>query len=137
MRAILERRWIECTKCVAVKAHLASIVMMGGLLEALFVARANQLPDKSVLVRAPSAPTKAGKAAPLDEWMLKNYITVGHDLGWITRSARDVAGVLGEYRNYVHPEKERRHKVTLSEEDSVMLWGVTKNLVTQLFASVP
>jgi hypothetical protein len=39
MKAILERRWIECTKCVGAKAHLAAIVMMGGLLEALFVAR--------------------------------------------------------------------------------------------------
>jgi hypothetical protein len=49
MKAILERRWIECTKCVSVKAHLAAIVMMGGLLEALFVARAKQLPDRSIL----------------------------------------------------------------------------------------
>lgn len=136
MRAILERRWIECTKCVGVKAHLAAIVMMGGLLEALFVARANQLSDKAVLVRAPSAPLKGGKPIPPQEWMLNSYINVGHDLGWITRSARDVAGVLGEYRNYVHPEKERRHKVTLAEEDSEMLWGVTKNLVNQLLASV-
>lgn len=40
------------------------------------------------------------------------------------------------YRNYVHPENERRHKVTLAEEDSEILRGVTKNLVNQLLASV-
>src|SRR5262245_43599230 len=45
MRDILTRRWHECTKCVKAEAHLAAIVMMGGLLEALFVARANKMSD--------------------------------------------------------------------------------------------
>ena len=93
------------------KAHLAAIVMMGGLLEALFVARVNQLADKSILIKAPSAPkdAKTGKVVPLGEWMLKSYLQVGHDVGWLTQAQRDLAAVLGEYRNYVHPEKERRH----------------------------
>ena len=43
MRDILTRRWHECRKCVEAGAHLAAIVMMGGLLEALFVARANKI----------------------------------------------------------------------------------------------
>jgi hypothetical protein len=39
MHGILQRRWDECQKCLGVGADLAAIVMMGGLLEALFVAR--------------------------------------------------------------------------------------------------
>jgi hypothetical protein len=65
MQALLERRWIECTKCVAVKAHLAGIVMMGGLLEALFVARVNQLADKSVLFKTGSVPMDSTIGKPL------------------------------------------------------------------------
>jgi hypothetical protein len=138
MLQILERRWIECTKCVSVKAHLAAIVMMGGLLEALFVARAKQLSDKSILFGAASVPKnpKTGVPVPLQEWMLNSYLQVGHDVKWITKSARDLAAVLGEYRNYVHPEKEHRHGVALGQEDSAMLWGVTKSLAAQLLASV-
>ena len=137
MKVILERRWIECTKCVGAKAHLAAIVMMGGLLEALFVARAKQMADKSPLFAAPSVPKnpKTGVAVPLQEWMLNSYLQVGHDMKWITKSARDLAAVLGEFRNYVHPEKEHRHGVALGHEDSKMLWDVTKNLVAQLLAS--
>jgi hypothetical protein len=37
MRDILTRRWQECQKCIAAEAHMAATVMMGGLLEALFV----------------------------------------------------------------------------------------------------
>jgi hypothetical protein len=50
MRDILTRRWHECRRCVGAEAHLAAIVMMGGLLEALFVARANKMSDKAPLV---------------------------------------------------------------------------------------
>jgi hypothetical protein len=68
--------------------------------------------------------------------MLNTYIQVGHDLKWITKSARDVSSVLGEFRNYVHPAKERRHGVSLEEQDSSMLWSVTKNVTSQLLTSV-
>src|SRR5262249_31453059 len=56
MREILTRSWHECRKCVNADAHLAAIVMMGGLLEALFVARANKMSVKGPLVNAASAP---------------------------------------------------------------------------------
>ena len=46
MREILERRWMECQKCIAADVHLAATVMMGGLLEALFVARRINSPTR-------------------------------------------------------------------------------------------
>ena len=67
--------------------------------------------------------------------MLDSYIKVGNELNWITNSAKDVADVLKEYRNYIHPEKERRHGVMLGLNDSYMFWVVTKALVRQLLMS--
>jgi hypothetical protein len=137
MQGILVRRWDECQRCLSAGAHLAATIMMGGFLEALFVARANQLKDKSPLFRSKSAPIdyKSKKPLSLSEWTLRPYIEVGHELGWISRSGKDVAAVLRDYRNYVHPEKERSHGVTLNSHDSAMFWNVTKNLVQQLLAS--
>ena len=137
MREILTRRWHECCKCVKADAHLAAIVMMGGLLEALFVARANKMPVKEPLVNASSAPKDKATGITLNyqEWMLDSYIRVAHELNWITESAKDVADVLKEYRNYVHPEKERRHGIVLAFNDSSMFWQVTKALVRQLLMS--
>jgi len=137
IRDILTRRWHECSKCVNADAHLAAIVMMGGLLEALFVARANKMPVKDPLINAKSAPKdkSTGKILNYQEWMLDSYIKVAHELKWITESAKDVADVLKEYRNYIHPEKERRHGVVLALNDSSMFWQVTKALVRQLLMS--
>lgn len=138
MKAILERRWLECQKCIAAGASLAATVMMGGLLEALFVARANVMASKAPLFRAKATPIdgRTKKPLPLTEWTLRPYIDVGAELGWISSSGKDVAAILRDYRNYVHPEKERAHGVNLNEHDSGMFWGVTKNLTRQLLSSV-
>jgi hypothetical protein len=116
---------------------LAAIVMMGGLLEALFVARANKMPVKDPLINATSAPKdkSTGKTLNYQEWMLDSYIKVAHELKWISESAKDVADVLKEYRNYIHPEKEWRHGVVLALNDSSMFWQVTKALIRQLLMS--
>lgn len=137
MRDILGRRWHECQKCISGGAHLAATVMMGGLLEALFVARANKMTDKNPLFRAKSTPIdgKTKKPLPLPDWTLRPYIDVGHELGWITRSGKDVATVLRDYRNYIHPEKERAHAVSLSSADSDMFWQLTQALTQQLLNS--
>jgi hypothetical protein len=137
MRRILERRWIECTKCVDVKAHLAAVVMMGGLLEALLVTRVDQMTDKKPLFASKAIPIdpKTNKAVPIQDWMLKTYLEVGADMSWITPLAKKIAVSLGEYRNYVHPAKELKDDVTIIDHDSKMLWDVTKNLVTQLLVS--
>lgn len=138
MRDILTRRWNECAKCVKADAHLAAIVMMGGLLEALFVARANQMPDKTPLTSAANAPKDkvTGKTTNYQDWMLDSYIKVGSELKWITESAKDVADKLKEYRNFIHPAKELRYGVTLALNDSSIFWQVTKALTRQLLLSV-
>lgn len=138
MRAILVRRWGECLRCLQAGAHLAATVMMGGLLEALFVARANKLLDKTPLFKAKSAPRdpQSKKTLPLKEWTLRAYIDVAFELGWITQSGKDVGAVLRDYRNYVHPQKEYSHGVVLAEHDTQMFWQVTKSLTDQILASV-
>jgi hypothetical protein len=137
MRGILTRRWNECAKCVKADAHLAAIVMMGGLLEALFVARAIKMVDKTPLTTAASAPKdkSTGKTTNYQEWMLDAYIKVGFELKWITESAKDVADKLKEYRNFIHPAKELRYGVELDLNDSTIFWQVTKALARQLLLS--
>jgi hypothetical protein len=137
MREILVRRWLECCKCVKADAHLAAIVMMGGLLEALLMACADRLPNKARLLGASSAPKdrSSGKTLNYQEWSLDSYIKVARELGWITESARGVAEGLRDYRNYVHPGKEHRHGIILGLNDSSMFWEVVKALARQLLLS--
>jgi hypothetical protein len=107
--------------------------MMGGLLEGLFLTRLNRMTNKAPAFKAKSAPRdKGNRTLPLKEWTLQHYIGVAHELGWITQSAKDVGVVLRDYRNFIHPQKEYSHGVTITRDDTLVLWTVFKSIVVQL-----
>lgn len=134
MKSILERRWKECSQCIKAGAPLAATVMMGGLLEALLLARVNKERDKSLIFKAKRAPRdkNTGKTLPLKEWTLRHYIDIAHELNWISQSAKDVGDVVRDYRNYVHPQKELSHGITLQDRDASLFWEICKSISRQL-----
>jgi hypothetical protein len=110
--------------------------MLGGLLEALFLVRINRLPNLAPVFTAAAAPKdKAGKSRPLKEWGLKDYLDVAKELGWIRQSAKDVGQVLRDYRNYIHPEKELSHGITVVAEDTGMFVSVFSSIAEQIIKS--
>jgi hypothetical protein len=136
MQEILGRRWRETRICMAAGADLAATVMMGGLLEGLLLARINAMTDKSPAFKAKASPKdRSGNPQPLKEWGLQNYIEVAHELKWIRQSAKDVGEVLRDYRNYIHPQKEYSHGVTLDGKDTAMFWAVFSPIAQQLIES--
>jgi hypothetical protein len=137
MQAILARRWDEVQKCISSKANLAATVMMGGLLESLLLARINGSLDKPAVFKSKTAPQdKTGKTVGLPEWKLVHMVDVAHELGWITKSAKDVGHVLRDFRNYIHPHKEHTDGVLISEDDACIFWEVTKAISRQMLGSV-
>ena len=133
MQSVLTRRWDECVACLLAGAPMAATVMMGGLLESLFLARINRETNQAPIFTAKAAPKdKQGKSLPLNQWMLKSYIGVAHELGWITQSGRDVSEVLQDYRNYIHPQKELSRQASLTPDDARMFWAVFKAIAARL-----
>lgn len=137
MQTILVERWRECGNCISVTAPLAATVMMGGLLEGLLLARVHREPDKTRIFGTTAAPKDktTGKALPLKDWGLKNYIDVAHELKWISKPARDLGSVLRDYRNYIHPEKQRAQGLAFHVEDVSMFWEIAKGICRQLITS--
>lgn len=133
MQAILQKRWNECVVCVKSGAPLAATVMMGGIVEGLLLARILQPKNMAPAHTAKSAPKdKNNKTVLLKEWTLKNFIDVAHELGWITTTAKDIGEVLRDYRNYIHPQKELSHGISLTPGDSEMLWNIAKSIAVQV-----
>ena len=136
MRSVLENRWDEIAKCLVCEAPLAATIMMGGLLETLFLAQVNKTADKSLIFKAKTAPKnpKTKKVLPLNEWTLNTYIEVGAELGWITKPAKEIGIVLRNYRNFIHPERELSTGITLTPDDAQMFWSVSTQLTQQILA---
>jgi hypothetical protein len=138
MQQILLARWEECIKCIKANVPLAATVMMGGLLEALLLARINREPAKKSIFTANASPKDHSKKTKLlSDWTLKDFIDVAYELGWISVSAKEVGAVLRDYRNYIHPQKQLSHGVHLKSEDAVLFWEICKNITRQIISSVP
>lgn len=136
MRTILENRWNECVTCLNANAPLAATVMMGSLLEGLLLARINSESDKSPIFKAKAAPKgKDGAPKKLAEWMLNDFIQVLGELNWISVSAWSAGGVLRDYRNYIHPQKQLSHGIHLTSGDAILFWEISKNIVRQVIGS--
>lgn len=136
MQDILSRRWEETLRCLGAQAPLAATVMMGGLLEGLLLARINRVDPLQPVFTAKAAPKDStGKPLRLRDWTLRDFIDVSHELGWLTRSAKDVSAVLRDYRNYIHPVKEHSHQLVLTERDAQLFWTLVTELARQVIAS--
>lgn len=134
MQGILVSRWEECIKCVEGNAPLAAIVMMGGLLETLLLSKVNRLTNQAAVFTAKFAPKnpKTGQTLPLSEWTLRHYIDVAHELKWITQTEKDLGIVLRDYRNFIHPFKQKTYSVILTQNDARILWELCKSISKQL-----
>ncbi|MES2005986.1 MAG: hypothetical protein V4450_15820 [Bacteroidota bacterium] len=133
MQKILALRWNECIICVENNAPLASVVMMGGLLETLLLSKVNSLSSPAPVYTAKLAPKNPqGQTLPLKEWGLRNYIDVAHELKWITQTEKDLGAVLMDYRNYIHPFKQKAYGVFLQPSDARILWELCKSISKQL-----
>lgn len=123
----------KCVRCLEADAPLAATVMMGGILEGLLLARINALSDKRPVFTASVAPKdKAGATLKLNEWGLKNFIDVAHELRWISKTTKDIGEVVRDYRNYIHPQKEHSLGITITVEDAKMMWEVAKSVARQV-----
>ncbi len=138
MQLILERRWAECAICVHAPAPLAATVMMGGLLEALLLARIHRETDKTRIMNSQASPKDKsnGKTLPLQGWMLRDFIDVLHDVGLVSKSVKDIGVVLRDYRNYIHPYKELSHGIKLESSDAALWWEITKGIAKDLLARI-
>lgn len=128
-------RWLEAQKCQHAQAYLASVVMMGSILEALLLARASLSQPEAF--RSPSAPRKKdGTNVPINSWTLNTLIDVAVDLKWLKIDRGKFGHALRESRNIVHPWAHVSTGANFDEATCTTCWHVLNASVGDLLASV-
>ncbi|MDO8469401.1 MAG: hypothetical protein Q7S84_00060 [bacterium] len=142
MARLLQRRMQEVLDAID-KSPLTATIMMGAVLEALFLARINTLSNKKALFALKATPKdKNGKPQELKEWGLNDFIEISHEMGWIRKPLKDISAVLRDYRNIIHPVKElslmkeMKIDILVNDSDAKMFWRVFFELSEQISKSV-
>ncbi len=119
---ILAHRWVEANLTFSAGAYLATVVLLGSILEGALLDTAEK--NISQANRASSSPKKDGKVLLLREWGLDSLIQVAHECEWIKRDAKEFSVIVRHYRNFVHPNKEREQGITLDAGVCRVIWEI-------------
>ena len=137
LKVIIERDFGELMQRVFPSgAWKSAVVLAGSILEAILL---DQLSEPSVLPRA-----NAAKAAPRDksgrlkdltrgEWRLESLINVAVELNILAKPRADtIDQVLRDYRNFVHPAKERRAGHPCTDAEAYLAVGALGGVCNHL-----
>ncbi|WP_114240052.1 hypothetical protein [Dyella sp. C9] len=132
----IERRWRDAQKCAHVGAHTAAIIMMGSVLEALLLGRAQMSAGQAY--QSPSAPKdRTGKGVAIPDWTLSSLIDVAVDVRWIKADRGKFGHALRDSRNVVHPWHAVSTKADFDEATCKTAWSVLEASVDDLLKSLP
>ena len=113
MREICCRDYVELGEARRVRAHKSTIILSGGLLEALLSDALSREPTK-----AKSSYRRVYPKKKRVSWTLECLIGVAEDMGIITPGATQLSHTLRDYRNLVHPKKEIRSGYKVQREEA-------------------
>jgi len=132
LSVILNERWAEINRCLQSDAHLAGIILMGGVIEAVFLAIVKRYPQKARGCK--SAPLdKKGKIKKIRDWTLNELINVAFDCDWIHQDAARFGHLLRKYRNLVHPwEQLEGESDTPTKDDCSVCWQTVRSSLYDL-----
>ncbi len=116
LRDILIRDFNEMKACFGVKAYKAVLVLSGSILEAMLFDFFNQYPSK----------TSKGKNT------LKDLIDEALAANLFENDTKELASVIRDYRNLIHPSKEQRGSKNCDEQHA----SIAKNLVDIIISKI-
>jgi hypothetical protein len=128
----LNSRWSETEKCALSEAWLASVIMLGSLLEGVLLAVLEAAGKKAL--NATSAPKNrnSGNVKSIDTWTLQDYIKVAIELKLIPSSIEKHIHELRDTRNLVHPNKQLRENIIADESLYRISREVTETVINAL-----
>jgi hypothetical protein len=122
LAAVAQQRLDEARTCHANQAYMATIIMLGSLLESILVG--------IVADRLAGPPPR-----PLDQIGLQDLINLAHREGWIQVDVQKGSELIRTYRNLVHPRAQLRMRHTPDADTVDMCWPIVNATLNDLAAT--
>jgi hypothetical protein len=130
--ALLDSRWEEVEKCLQSHAYLASIILMGSLLEGILQWALMKYQEKAFRASASPKDSKTGKPRPINDWSLNQMIDVTYELGWLEIDVKRFSHSVREFRNLVHPYQQFKDGAIPDEDTCKISWQVVRASINDL-----
>ena len=107
--------WLEAQAVHKAKAWKSCVILCGSILEGLLLDILSQYPRETEEIY-----TKLRQKSPpeLSRWSLADMVEVARERGVLREGVFHLSQALREFRNLIHPGRQMREKVQLSEEEA-------------------
>lgn len=129
---ILADRWDQAQKCLNAKAHLATIIIMGSMLEGMLLAVLQVFPKEANQCSSAPYDQRCNKVKYFADWSLAEMINVAHDLGWIGLDVKKFSHALRDFRNLIHPYQQMTANTFPDEDTCDISWLVVQAAANDL-----
>lgn len=113
LRAICETDWNDASLAAKHGLSKACIILCGTVVESMLL----DLLERSDQAQVKLARTKKSINRTLDQMGIDDLVTIAQDLNLIRPSSEHLVHFLREYRNLVHPARQRKERMPLIQDD--------------------
>jgi len=132
LRDILLRDLRECVIAVVARQDKLAAIMCGSILEAILMYKITKSGIEKYDISEISR-KKNSTHYSVVEMSSNELLYVAHKEQLIDTTIYQLGHYVRDYRNIVHPAKEKRMKETISHEDVMVMWSLLKRIVNNLF----
>lgn len=129
---IIKSRLKEAEDCVGKKVFLASIIMIGSILEGVLLDTASKYPKEYNQAKSAPRDSNTGNVKKFHEWTLNNYIDVSFEMGVIKQDVKKFSHVVRDFRNYIHPYEQMSSRFFPDEHTALICLQVLKAAISQI-----
>lgn len=131
LNEIVKARLKEVELCVANDAPLASVIMIGSILEGILLGLASSYPQQ--FNQAACAPKDTeGKVRKFQDWTLNNFIDVSSEIGFLKQDVKKFSHVVRDFRNYIHPYSQMASQFSPDKQTALICFQVLKAAINQI-----
>lgn len=125
LRTLIEKDWAEVTSIFYVRAWKSCVLLCGSILEGILI---NEL-NKNLQAANTEYQTRRSKNAPnLDKWDLVDLVEVANKLNVFPKGTFHLTHAIREFRNLIHPGKQLREHLEITEEQAHIAFNTIKDL---------
>ena len=132
LRKILLRDLKECAIAVVAGQDKMATIMCGSIIEALLMQKIRERSiDKYDISQI--SKSKHATSYPIVEMGLNELLFVADQEKILDKNSYHLGHYIRDYRNIVHPAKEKRMSEDVNHENVLTMWAVLKRLLEELY----
>ena len=129
---IIKLRLNEVEICIGNGAPLASIFLIGSIMEGILLAVASS--HQKQFNQAQSAPKEKNtdQVRKFQDWTLSNFIDTAFEIGLLKQDVKKFSHVVRDFRNYIHPYAQMSSHFSPDKQTALICFQVLKAAICQI-----